>query len=58
MGTVLTTVFLAHFPHVEPEVAQQKTGSCRETTDFVVYVYRTLGISVLFNKKEMDTLFC
>ena len=54
MGTVLTTVF----PHVEPEVAQQKTGSCRETTDFVVYVYRTLGISVLFNKKEMDTLFC
>ena len=27
-----------------PEVVQQKTGSCRELTDFVVYVCRALGI--------------
>ncbi len=43
-GTVFTTAVPANLPHVGPEVAQQKTGSCRETSDFVVYVCRALGI--------------
>ncbi|MDD3038299.1 transglutaminase domain-containing protein [Bacteroides sp.] len=43
-GTVFTTVTPADLPHVGPEVAQFKTGSCRESSDFVVYVCRALGI--------------
>lgn len=43
-GTVFTTIVPADLPHVGPEIAQFKTGSCRETSDFVVYVCRALGI--------------
>ncbi|WP_455963029.1 transglutaminase domain-containing protein [Bacteroides bouchesdurhonensis] len=43
-GIVFTTVAPANLPHVGPEAAQMKTGSCRETSDFVVYVCRALGI--------------
>lgn len=43
-GAVFTTRAAADLPHVGPEVAQQKSGSCRELTDFVVYVCRALGI--------------
>lgn len=43
-GAVFTTTAPANLPHVGPEVAQQKAGSCRELTDFVVYVCRALGI--------------
>ena len=43
-GAVFTTAVPASLPHVGPEVVQQKTGSCRELTDFVVYVCRALGI--------------
>ena len=43
-GSVFTTVAPAELPHVGPQIAQLKSGSCRETTDFVVYVCRALGI--------------
>lgn len=42
--TVFTTAVPANLPHVGPDVAQQKSGSCRELSDFVVYVCRALGI--------------
>ena len=43
-GAVFTTAVPASLPHVGPEVAQLKAGSCRELSDFVVYVCRALGI--------------
>lgn len=43
-GAYFTTTSPAELPHVGPEVAQLKAGSCRELTDFVVYVCRALGI--------------
>ena len=43
-GVVFTTAVPASLPHVGPEVAQLKAGSCRELSDFVVYVCRALGI--------------
>lgn len=42
--TVFTTTTPTTLPHVGPIVAQQKSGSCRELSDFVVYVCRALGI--------------
>lgn len=42
--TVFTTAVPANLPHVGPDVAQLKSGSCRELSDFVVYVCRALGI--------------
>lgn len=39
-----TTTAPADLPHVGPKVAQLKSGSCREFTDYVVYVCRALGI--------------
>lgn len=41
-----TSVTPANFPHVGPELAELKMGTCREFTDFVVYVCRSLGIPV------------
>lgn len=43
-GAVFTTAVPANLPHVGPEVVQQRAGSCRELTDFVIYVCRALGI--------------
>ncbi len=42
--SVFTTTTPASLPRVGPEVAQQKAGSCRELTDYVIYVCRALGI--------------
>ena len=39
-----TTATPADLPHVGPKITQLKTGSCREISDFVVYVCRALGI--------------
>lgn len=39
-----TTTGPSGLPHVGPEVAQNRTGSCRELSDYVVYVCRALGI--------------
>ena len=39
-----TTTVPPELPHVGPEVAQNRTGSCRELSDYVVYVCRALGI--------------
>lgn len=43
-GAIFTTTVPTSLPHVGPIVAQQKAGSCREFTDFVIYVCRALGI--------------
>lgn len=43
-GSVFTTTAPAELPHVGARVAQLKSGSCRETSDFVVYACRALGI--------------
>lgn len=43
-GAIFTTTVPINLPHAGPEVVQQKAGSCRELTDFVVYVCRALGI--------------
>lgn len=42
--TFFTTTVPATLPRVGFEVAQLKTGSCRELTDYVIYVCRALGI--------------
>jgi hypothetical protein len=39
-----TTTAPPSVPHLGPEVSLYKSGSCREITDFVVYVCRALGI--------------
>lgn len=36
----------AELPHIGPDLVELKMGTCREFTDFVVYVCRTLGIPV------------
>lgn len=36
----------ANLPHVGPEVTELKAGSCRDFSDYVVYVCRALGIPV------------
>lgn len=41
-----TTSSPADLPHVGPDLAELKMGTCREFTDFVVYVCRALGIPV------------
>lgn len=41
---VFTTAAPGSLPHVGATVAQLKAGSCREFTDFTVYVCRALGI--------------
>ena len=41
---VFTTTSPADLPHVGFDVARLKAGSCREFTDFTVYVCRALGI--------------
>ena len=39
-----TTAAPADLPHVGPDIAWNKCGSCRELSDFVVYACRALGI--------------
>ena len=39
-----TTASPADLPHVGPDIAWNKCGSCRELSDFVVYACRALGI--------------
>ena len=39
-----TGIFPYSFGHVGPEHVQYLTGSCREVTDFAVYLFRALGI--------------
>ena len=39
-----TTTVPQGLPHVGPEIAQSVSGSCRELSDYVVYVCRALGI--------------
>ena len=39
-----TTASPAQLPHVGAKIAQSQSGSCRELTDFVIYVCRALGI--------------
>ena len=41
---VFTTAVPGGLPHVGPATARLKAGSCREFTDFTVYVCRALGI--------------
>lgn len=41
---VFTTASPGDLPHVGPVISQLKAGSCREFTDFTVYVCRALGI--------------
>lgn len=41
---VFTTSTPGNLPHVGPKISQLKAGSCREFTDFTVYVCRALGI--------------
>ena len=41
---IFTTTSLGDLPHVGPKVSQLKAGSCREFTDFTIYVCRALGI--------------
>lgn len=41
-----TSVTPAILPHVGPELAELKMGTCREFTDFAVYVCRALGIPI------------
>lgn len=38
------------FPHIGPEYVRYLTGSCREYTDFMIYVSRALGIPAAFNQ--------
>lgn len=37
------------FPHIGPEHVQYVTGSCREFSDYVIYICRALGIPCAFN---------
>lgn len=39
-----TTTGPANTPHVGPYISELKTGTCRELTDFLIYLYRSLGI--------------
>ena len=39
-----TTTVPADLPHVGPDMAEAKSGTCREMSDFVLYVCRALGI--------------
>ena len=39
-----TTTAPPNYPHVGPQAALYKSGSCGELTDYIVYVYRALGI--------------
>lgn len=39
-----TTIAPANLPHVGASVSQFKSGSCRELTDYAIYVCRALGI--------------
>lgn len=39
-----TSVTPIKFPHIGPQYAQLLTGTCRELTDFSIYVCRALGI--------------
>jgi hypothetical protein len=32
------------FGHIGPEFVQYQSGSCRELTDFAIYLFRALGI--------------
>lgn len=41
-----TSVTPAPFPHIGPELTELKMGTCREFTDFAVYVCRALGIPI------------
>ena len=41
---------LVNFPHIGPEYVQYVSGSCREYSDFVIYVCRSLGIPCAFNQ--------
>lgn len=38
------------FPHIGPKYVQFFSGSCREFSDFVIYVCRALGIPCAFNE--------
>lgn len=41
---IFTSVTPTSFGHIGPEYVQYLSGSCREVTDFCVYLFRALGI--------------
>lgn len=47
---VYTTQAFITFPHVGPEYVQYVSGTCREFSDFVIYVCRALGIPAAYNE--------
>lgn len=47
---IYTSQAFMAFPHIGPEYVQYVTGSCREFSDFVIYVCRALGIPCAFNE--------
>ena len=42
--TFFTSIAPFSFGHIGPEFVQYQSGSCRELTDFAVYLFRALGI--------------
>ena len=42
--TLYTSIVPFSFGHVGPEFVQYQVGSCRELTDFEIYLFRALGI--------------
>ncbi|MEY8687458.1 transglutaminase-like domain-containing protein [Bacteroides sp. AN502(2024)] len=43
-NTYYTSIVPFSFGHIGPEFVQYQTGSCRELTDFAIYLFRALGI--------------
>lgn len=43
-NTYYTSIAPFSFGHIGPEFVQYQSGSCRELTDFTIYLFRALGI--------------
>ncbi|TRX45261.1 transglutaminase domain-containing protein [Bacteroides sp. HF-5092] len=43
-NTYFTSIAPFSFGHIGPEFVQYQSGSCRELTDFAIYLFRALGI--------------
>ena len=45
-----STFTFSTFPHIGPDYVKYVSGTCREFSDFVIYVCRALGIPCAFNQ--------
>jgi len=45
-----TTFSFMNFPHIGPHYVQYMSGTCREFSDYLIYICRSLGIPCAFNE--------